>query len=903
LANLIGVPDLPPHLIRRHDRLAEIKSALRADFLRPVGITAQALRPGLAGMGGIGKSVLAKTIAHDGEIRRMFPDGIVWVTVGQNADDRILHTLQQSVMRGFKQPDDFGDVYVGKSRLKQLLQDKRVLVILDDVWKKDQAEAFNALGPLCRMMITTRDAGLVHSLGGTQYAVELLTDSEARVLIAEWAQTPVGMLEPLASRVIEFCGHLPLALALCGAMVHKGTRWVDLVGQFERKNLEYVATRHGIEGYPLDGVHAAIAIGVATLPPAEHARFAELSVFPPDRASPEYAIHTLWAHTGNLAEPDSRELLNELHARSLVILDTVQGDHRPVRLHTLLHAFASNLRTDRKALHQTLLDAYQEKCPNGGWPSGPNDGYFLQNLVGHLLEAGRLDDSVAMLTDLHWIKAKCRVGLVFSLEDDYRQTIGTLPEAQAELAEQQKRQARLARWGAELTTYARAWSDRRQRLAQGESVRADEPEFPEIPDSCRVWTDDEIAAECQRLADHPTRLDRLRAFGAFVDSECYPLLDFGAHPGFAAHHACNRFPGDPVREAGREILKSACMPAILRSWPVEARYTPKTATLRRLEGHGDSVWTVSVTSDGGRAVSGSSDNTLRVWDLESGRCLRTLEGHGRSISCVSVTPDGRCAVSASDDNTLRVWDLESGRCLRTLESGQCLRTLVGQGGSVNTASVTPDGRRVVSASYDKSLRMWDLESGQCLGVFAASAQVASMGLAEGGVKLVIGTKTGEVVFCELVGSVERFPAICTGHRLPSEPRPNCRCPSCGSVFAAPISLASAINPSRGDSLGASLPALPLSAIDELPLRAVCPNCGRGLRFNSFYVDASDPAHESRLRRGLESCRRDLGDHPDTLGHLAALAFHLRAVGNETEATDLTRLHNEMAERLKCRSAT
>ena len=45
LANLIGVPALPPHLLRRPDRLAEIKSALRADFLRPVGITAQALRP------------------------------------------------------------------------------------------------------------------------------------------------------------------------------------------------------------------------------------------------------------------------------------------------------------------------------------------------------------------------------------------------------------------------------------------------------------------------------------------------------------------------------------------------------------------------------------------------------------------------------------------------------------------------------------------------------------------------------------------------------------------------------------------------------------------------------------------------------------------------------------------
>ena len=56
-----------------------------------------------------------------------------------------------------------------------------------------------------------------------------------------------------------------------------------------------------------------------------------------------------------------------------------------------------------------------------------------------------------------------------------------------------------------------------------------------------------------------------------------------------------------------------------------------------------------------------------MWDLESGACLRTLEGHSGWVLSVSVTPDGRRAVSASWDKTLRVWDLESGACLRTLE--------------------------------------------------------------------------------------------------------------------------------------------------------------------------------------------------------------------------------------------
>ena len=82
--------------------------------------------------------------------------------------------------------------------------------------------------------------------------------------------------------------------------------------------------------------------------------------------------------------------------------------------------------------------------------------------------------------------------------------------------------------------------------------------------------------------------------------------------------------------------------------------------------------------------------------------LRTLEGHSEGVSGVAVTPDGRRAVSASWDGTLNVWDLDTGRELRTLE---------GHLGSVNGVAVTPDWKRAVSASYDRTLKVWDLETG------------------------------------------------------------------------------------------------------------------------------------------------------------------------------------------------
>ena len=157
--------------------------------------------------------------------------------------------------------------------------------------------------------------------------------------------------------------------------------------------------------------------------------------------------------------------------------------------------------------------------------------------------------------------------------------------------------------------------------------------------------------------------------------------------------------GVAITPDGRRAV-SASWDNTLRVWDLESGQS-----LRTLQGHSGRVYGVAITPDGRRAVSASDDNTLRVWDLESGQSLRTLEGHSRRVTGVAITPDGRRAVSASDDNTLRVWDLESGQSLRTLE---------GHSSSVTGVAITPDGRRAVSASSDNTLRVWDLESGQSL---------------------------------------------------------------------------------------------------------------------------------------------------------------------------------------------
>ena len=107
--------------------------------------------------------------------------------------------------------------------------------------------------------------------------------------------------------------------------------------------------------------------------------------------------------------------------------------------------------------------------------------------------------------------------------------------------------------------------------------------------------------------------------------------------------------------------------------------------------------------DGLYAVSGSTDKTLRVWDLASGMLVRELTDHSGGISSVAVTRDGRHVVSAAYDHTIRVCDLAG---------GAAVRTLAGHQGGVTTLAIMPDGRHVVSGAEDKTLRVWDLDAGE-----------------------------------------------------------------------------------------------------------------------------------------------------------------------------------------------
>ncbi|MEH2001549.1 MAG: hypothetical protein V7L00_22875, partial [Nostoc sp.] len=131
--------------------------------------------------------------------------------------------------------------------------------------------------------------------------------------------------------------------------------------------------------------------------------------------------------------------------------------------------------------------------------------------------------------------------------------------------------------------------------------------------------------------------------------------------------------------------------------------TPGGNLLRTLTGHNDSVEAVAIAPDGKTAVSASRDNTLKLWDLQTGKEISTLTGHNDSVEAVAITPDGKTAISGSDDNTLKLWDLQTGKEISTL---------TGHNDSIEAVAITPDGKTAISASRDNTLKLWDLQTGK-----------------------------------------------------------------------------------------------------------------------------------------------------------------------------------------------
>jgi WD40 repeat protein len=736
------VEPLPENFVARPEEFEKIISALldrsqpnavgaqptvvaqpRAVVAQPtVGITAA-----LRGAGGYGKTVLARAVCHDPRVRAAFPDGVLWVTLGENPSEQdLIARLAYLVARLTGDREQPPDLLSAGLRLRDELSQRQALLVVDDVWNGAHLRPFLQGGPRCGCLVTTRNDDTLP--GGThKINVDAMRAQEALGLISaglDLGQPPShaehqrAELRRLAARL----GEWPLLLSLAnGHLLSLVETPYPLDKALAIANADY--DRQGLNAFnALDrdarsqAAGQAIQVSVDHLDARHRARFFELAVFPEDVEIPLAALEALWGFTGKLAAPEIEALCRLLARRSLV--QKFDPENNTVRLHDVMRKYLLEQQPGKlDGLHEALLEGYGQRCP-GGWHTGPRDGYYFRWLAYHLAQAGQADVLAALLLDFNWLDAHLRNGGVNELLGDYEYR-GTAPqEAQPHLA--------LAQGALLMSSHVLA-QDPDQLAAQllGRLLELPGTEGLALLEQAQRWRGHAWlrpthpcfnapgSGELRTLSGHSYGVTavaispdgRLALSGSWDNTlKVWDLASGKALRTLSGHS--NYVTAVAISPDGRLAL-SGSWDKTLKVWDLESG-----KELRTLSGHANDVTAVAISPDGRLALSGSWSHTLKVWDLDSGKALRTLSGHARSVHAVAISPDGRLALSGSEDNTLKVWDLASGKALRTLS---------GHARSVHAVAISPDGRLALSGSDDTTLKIWDLASGEELHTLSGHA--------------------------------------------------------------------------------------------------------------------------------------------------------------------------------------
>ena len=177
---------------------------------------------------------------------------------------------------------------------------------------------------------------------------------------------------------------------------------------------------------------------------------------------------------------------------------------------------------------------------------------------------------------------------------------------------------------------------------------------------------------------------------------------------------------NPLKAQAASKLPPLPMRATTKSAPVAPFVITSTSKpsanwkcLHTLTGHSHWVLSVAISPQGNTLATASSDKTIKIWHLATGKLLGTLTGHSEWVKAVAFSPDGKTLASGSNDKTVKIWDLATGKLLRTL---------TGHLASVCSVVISPDGQLVASSSKDKTIKVWRMDTGQTLHVRMGHSQ-------------------------------------------------------------------------------------------------------------------------------------------------------------------------------------
>jgi len=402
-------PPLPQHFVPRPEVTGPLQARLVENApTRPGVLVVSAIH----GLGGIGKSTLAAALAWNPEIQERFPDGILWVTLGQQPE---ILSLLSSLIQAMRD-SDFRPTTpeAASTHLRTLVRDKALLLVVDDVWNPNHARPFKIGGPRCQVVITTRRADVADEVGAELHEMDVMTPDQALTLLSARLQRPLETAErEEALALARALGYLPLALELTAVRVMRGMSWSRLRQALDQE----IAALETLDSSPRrrrrreTRLEACFNLSLNALRDEDEEAwraFVALGVLPEDVLIAAPMAATLWEMTPDQA----RDLLDLLWNDALLLpgvrVNAGQRTWPAYRLHDLWHDMARKLliAPPPKGLglpllkaHAALLRRYHKRTRQGLWHTLPDDGYIHRHLLWHLERARQTDQIHALFQE------------------------------------------------------------------------------------------------------------------------------------------------------------------------------------------------------------------------------------------------------------------------------------------------------------------------------------------------------------------------------------------------------------------------------------------------------------------------------------------------------------------------
>ncbi|MFI6575318.1 NB-ARC domain-containing protein [Nocardiopsis sp. NPDC050513] len=675
------IPIPEPGLVHRSADFEGLVSVLR-EASAAEGIATAAV----CGPGGFGKTTLATQVCRDPRVRELFHE-ILWVETGEECTPaRVVELVSDLCVHLDGSRPALADPEQAGFHLARLLQGRRALLIIDNVWSAADLGPFLLGGEECVRLVTTRNIRVCPS---SARVVRLgpMTPTEIRELLT---RNVAALDQQDTAKLAHACGGWPLLASIVGSNISQDVTAGAPVDRIAWEASETLRT-HGPQAFDVwdadqrkNAIGQAIASSLRSLDESVviagradlKDRYLSLAVFPPAAPIP-VSVLTHWWHNAFGWPPHAvRQFCRLLADRSL--LSAYLADRDAVILHDVFRSYLRHtIGEDWAARHRSLIDTYRQTT-DGQWETLDSvHTYLWRNLPYHLHEAELDTELVGLLASPAYIVHKVnRVGHQALTAD--AAVLDSLPRQHEDSHPQHH-----------------VWMTARMMAEAGYLLIG-------LANPADIAATLAIALKRSPLPSASRALDDLARSGTTLQTQWLRHPEVEQRPEASDGHV-----GAVVSvSTANRLVASGGEDGVVRLWDFGAR-----RLIRTHHGHTGWIFATALSPDGLVVASAGDDVVIRLWRTDTGEPVGVLTGHNRRIRSLAFSPSGAFLVSGAEDGAVCVWDVDRLVLVRKMQTVGTPVWSVAVGNGAEPA--------IATAGEDEFVRLYDLGTGRLLDERAA----------------------------------------------------------------------------------------------------------------------------------------------------------------------------------------